>query len=182
MDAGIVEEVVPVALSGARGGVHDDARRDRLEGESVVDLDRDPHGAAGLRDAGEVGLERRIPALVRGDLDAVGPHGRAVRDSFEGEGDAAVGPARRDPDLGLVPGGADVVAQCGIDEDVVVARGHGHLAGLGQRGVLPLLGAADAVGVDAEAPQAVEQLALAGGVVLGAQHEGSFWGVLSVFS
>ena len=42
VQTGIVEEVVPVALPRSVEGVLHDAGRDRLEGQRVVDLDRDP--------------------------------------------------------------------------------------------------------------------------------------------
>src|SRR5215203_6445872 len=79
-------------------------------------------------------------------------------------------PPRGHPDAGLVPGVADVVAQLGLGIDVVVARRHGHLAGARQGPRPPALAPAGPRGVEGEAPEAVECLALARRRVLGSQH------------
>jgi hypothetical protein len=57
VEAGAVEKVVPVDLAHAVRGVLDDARRDRLEAEGVVDHDRDQRLGAGLDVLGDLGLE-----------------------------------------------------------------------------------------------------------------------------
>ena len=65
---------------------------------------------------------------------------------------------------------SDMVAQARVGEQVVVARGHGHVLRVRERPGEPPLGAPDTVDVESETPEPVERLAFAGGGVLGAQH------------
>ena len=58
VDAGEVEEVVPVALGPAARRVLDDTRWDRLEAQRVVDERRDAHLLARRDELRDVGLER----------------------------------------------------------------------------------------------------------------------------
>jgi hypothetical protein len=97
MDARVVEEVVPVALPLAGRGVFDDARRDRLETESVVDDRGDADLLAGADMIADVGLERRVAALMRDDLGVVHPDGGPMRGGLELEHDPLPVPAARHP-------------------------------------------------------------------------------------
>jgi hypothetical protein len=88
MQARVVEEVVPVDLSLAVRGVLDDPGWDRLEAEGVVDH----RGDARLLTRGDVladvGLERRVTALVGHDLGPVHPHCCPVRRRLQVQHDA----------------------------------------------------------------------------------------------
>ena len=170
VQAGVVEEVVEVVLARAIGGLLDVARRDRLPGQDVVDHSGDAVLGARLHDRGDVGLERRVAALVLGDLAAIDPHHRAMGGRAEAQDDPLAGPAGRDPGQGLVPHVADVVAGLRVGEDVVVAGGHRHLTRPGRQAVLPALIAARPGGVEREPPQAVKGLAFPGRRVLGSEH------------
>ena len=122
---------------------------------------------------GDVGLERRVAALVADDLVVVHPHRRPVRRRLEVQHDPLAVPAARHPDGALVPDVAEVVAHRGVGGDVVEAGRHrpsSRASGSGPRE--PPSGASRAVGVEREGPEAVEALGLAGGGVLGAQHGG----------
>ena len=88
----------------------------------------------------------------------------------EAQDDALPRPAARHPHDRLVPGVADVVADRCVGGDVVVAGRHRHVPRVGERPAPPAGVPAFAGRVEAEAPEAVEVLALAGGAVLGAQH------------
>ena len=83
---------------------------------------------AAATSVGDVHLERRVAADVLADLGVVDTDDRAVRRGVEPQHDPLVLPARGHADARLVPGVADVVAYLGVGEEVVVARGHGHLA------------------------------------------------------
>ena len=95
VQAGVVEEVVEVALAGTVGRVLDDAGRDRLPAQDVVHDDGDPVLGARPHEVGDVGLERRVAALVLGDLGVVEPHDRAVRGGVEAQHDPLDRPSRR---------------------------------------------------------------------------------------
>jgi hypothetical protein len=170
VNAGVVEEVVPVALPFAVRGVLDDARRDRLEAQRVVDDGGDPRLFAGRHVVGHVGLERGVAALVGDDLGVADPHRRPVGRGLEVQDDALPVPAPRHSDGGLVPDVAEVVTHCRVGADVVEARRDGHLRGGRERPSEPSLGPAGGVGVEGEAPQSVQGLPLTGGRVLRAKH------------
>ena len=136
----------------------------------VVHHDRDADLVAGGDQLGDVGLERRVPALVAGHLGVADPDDRGVRRGVEPQHHALTGPAARHPDRGLVPGVADVVPAGGPHEHVVVARGDRHGLRGGQRGTVPALAPTGARRVEAEVPQAVQGLALAARGVLGTKH------------
>jgi hypothetical protein len=152
----VVKEVEEEALTGAVGRLIDVARWDGLPGQDVVDDGGYPVLCAGLHDVGDFGLERRVAALVLGHLDAVDPHHRAMGGRAEVQDDPLADPAGRDPDHGLVPRVAHVVAHLSLGEDIVVAGGHGYRARRGRQAVPPAVAAADAVCVKREPPEAVE--------------------------
>ncbi len=179
VQAGEVVEVVKIDLPTTLGGVVDDARRNRLEGQFVVHHRGDAHLLAGFDQAGDVGLERRVAARMRHHLDAVHPHHRGVRGRIEAQHDALPGPATRHDRRGLVPGVANVVAALGAGTDVVVAGRHRHLTRVGQRGREPLVATSVTGGVETERPQAAQRFAFAGGGVLGSQHRCSLFRVSS---
>jgi hypothetical protein len=172
VDAGVVEEVVPVLLPLAVRGVLDDARRDGLEAQRVVDDGGDPHLFAGGHVLGDVGLEGRVAALVGDDLGVADPDRRAVGRGLEVQGDPLPVPAARHPDRGLVPDVAEVVPLRRLGADVVEAGRHGHLPGIRQRSPEPSIRPAGTVGVEGEPPQAIQGLPLPGGRVLRAKHLG----------
>ena len=171
MQAGVVEEVVVVALgAGAVGLDLDHARRHRLERQLVVDDGRDTEGAAGCREVADVGLERRVAALVLDDEFVVDPHRGAMCRGVEPEHETPVIPSGRCIHRPLVPDVSDVVVELLVDEQVVVARRHGDGTGVGERATPPLVAPPGPGGVGRERPQAVEPLALPNAVVLWSQH------------
>jgi len=157
---------VPVPLAATGGRLLDDAGRDGLEAQGVVDADGDPHELAGRRHRADVGLGRRVAALVPDDLLVAHPDRGPVRGRLEVQDDALARPPAGHAHRPLVPDLADVVAQARVDE-VVVARGHGHVLRVPERPGEPPLGAPRAVDIEAEPPQPVEGLAFTGRGVLG---------------
>ena len=127
-----------------------------MPAEHVVDDDRDAYLAAGLDDVGDVGLERRVAALVLGNLRLVDPDDRAVRRGVEAQHDPLATPSLRDARHGLVPGVADVVVYLGLREHVVVARRNRHLPRPRERLLPPALGPTLALRIESEAPEPVE--------------------------
>ena len=87
MNAGVVEEVVPVLLLRALGRVDDDARRNGLEGQSIVDAHRQLTFFAGADVVGDVGLERKVAPGMVGHLGIVDPDGDGVGGGLEVEAD-----------------------------------------------------------------------------------------------
>lgn len=160
--AGVVEEVVEVVLAALAAGLLDEAGRDRVEGEAVVDGDREPNALPLPGQLGDVRLERRVAADVADDRGLVHPHLGGVGRRAEPQEDPLPGEAARDPDRALVPDVADVLAHGAVRDDVVVAGRHRHPASLVERAGEPALGAATIVRVEAEAPQPVEGDDLAG--------------------
>ena len=134
VDAGVVEEVVPVPLPRTGRGVLDDARRDRLEAQRVVDQDGDAGQFAGEYVFGDISRERRVAALMRDHLRVADPHPGTVGGRLEVQHDPPAVPAAGDPDGGLVPDVAEVVAYGGVDRDVVEAGRYSHLAGVRRAG------------------------------------------------
>jgi hypothetical protein len=126
----VVEEVVEVPLLAPLGAVDDHTRWHRLPGQLVVDDHGHPQLRARRGEGRDVGLERRVPALVLGDLDVVRPDHGAVRRGVEAQHDPLAGPAAGDAHPGLVPDVTDVVAHGDVRDDVVEARGHRHEPGL----------------------------------------------------
>ena len=171
MQAGVVEEVVVVALgAGAVGLDLDHARRHRLEGQLVVDDGRDTQGAAGCGEVADVGLERRVATLVLDDEFVVDPHRGAMGRGVEAQHETPAIPTGRRVHGPLIPDVADVVVELLVDEQVVVARRHRDGAGVGQRAAPPLVAPPGTGGVGRERPHAVEPFALPNPVVLWSQH------------
>ena len=105
------------------------------------------------RQVGDVGLERRVPADVLGDLGAVDVDHALVGGGIHTQHHAFAGPPARHPHRPLVPDPADVVADRLVGEHVVVAgRDRGLEGGLELVG--PRLGGGGVV--EREAPQSVE--------------------------
>jgi hypothetical protein len=174
VDSGVVEEIVPVALALTSRSDFDDARWDRLPMQRVVDQRCNPYLLSGRDMVGDIGLERGVAALVRHHLHVVDPDRGAVCCRLEVEHNASSLPATRDPGSRLVPDVAEVVADGRLDCDVIEARWHSRLAGIGQRPAEPAGGSTLTFRVQPELPQAVQALPLAGAGVLRSQHGGSF--------
>ena len=171
MQAGVVEEVVVVALRALAVGSHlDHAGRHRLERELVVDGHGEPQCLPGLSEAGEIGLERRVATLVLDHQFVVDPHGRAVRRGIEPEDDALPNPAGGDVQRALVPDVTDEVVEFVVDEQIVEAGRHGNVARLGEWTAPPPGRAADECRIRPEPPDAVEAHAFTNPVVLWPQH------------
>ena len=131
VEAGVVEEVVEVPLPGPVGGVLDDARRDRLEAQRVVDQHGDPHTVTGGHVVGDVELERGVTALVADDLGVVDPHRRSMRRRLEVQRHPAALPAPRHPHHRLVPDVTEEVAHRRIGGKLVEAGRYRHGPGVG---------------------------------------------------
>ncbi len=170
MQPGVIEKVVEVALAGAVRSVLYVARRERLPGQHVVDDDTDAVLGTELDNLGHVGLERRVAALVLGDLGAVQPDHGSVGRRAEPQYDPFADPGCRHTDRRLVPGIADVVVHRRVGEDVVIAGGHRHLPRPRWQPFPPLLVPAALFGVGHEPPQAVQGLALPGRRVSWCEH------------
>ena len=130
----VVEEVVEVLLHAAAVvELLHVARRDRRPRQLVVDHDRHARLLARAHVLGDVGLERRVAALVLDDLRVADPRRRAVRGGVEAQDDPLPVPAPRHADRALVPDVADVVARLARRHDVVEAGRDGHLRVARQR-------------------------------------------------
>src|SRR6185295_13681744 len=105
---------------------------------------------------GDIGLERRVAALVLDDLRIAHPYRRSVRGGVEAKDDPPAVPSPRHANRALVPHVAHVVARLSRRHHVVEARRHGHLRIPREPARPPALGLADTVAVEREAPQAVE--------------------------
>ena len=92
VQAGVVEEVVEVALPLAIRRVLDEARGYRLPGQGVVHDHGDPVLDAEFDDVGDVGFERRVSALMLGDLSSVDPRHRPMGRRVEPQHDPLPGP------------------------------------------------------------------------------------------
>lgn len=174
VEAGVVVEVVEVALHLLAELVGlDEAGRDRLPGEPVVDGHRQAEGRAG--ELGDVGLEGEVAAHVADHLGVVDPHPGGVGGGAEAHEQALAVSQSRGVDDALVPGPAHVVVDLGLGGDVVVGGGHRHGPRIRERGPEPALLDAVVGGVDGEVPHPVEVDDRAGGGGPGAQHACSFW-------
>jgi hypothetical protein len=170
---GVVEEIVEVPLpfppAGADG---DSSRRDRLHAQLVPDPDRDPRRLTAPQLPGHVGLERRVPAGMLGDLDVADPHGAMVGGRVTAQHDAPARPGGRHPDVPLVPDVPRVLALGRVGDQVVVAGRDGHLPRPGQRAAPPGLRDALAAGIEPEAPQPVQAAAVPAAAFPWCQHYG----------
>ena len=172
MNAGVVEEVVPVLLLRALGRVDDDARRNGLEGQSIVDAHRQLTFFAGADVVGDVGLERKVAPGMVGHLDIVDPDGGGVGGGLEVDDDAILGPAARDADFALIPDRADVITDCGVGGEILVGGRNCHLGALRQQLGEPSLGLAAVLGVEGEVPHSRQTLCFSGRGVLWSKHHG----------
>jgi nucleotide-binding universal stress UspA family protein len=115
-----------------------------------------------------------VGSLERSRLERVlaGSVGEALRGGVEAQDDPLPVPAPGHADRALVPDVADVVVRLARRHDVVEAGRDGHLPVAGQHARPPTLGSARAVGVEREAPQAVERGALPRGGLARTEHRG----------
>ena len=89
LEAVVVEEVVEVALPTLpRPVVLDDAGRDRLPREDVVDPHSEPDRCPGFDVFGDVDVEGQVAALMGRDLDIVDEDSGGMRYRLEVQGDA----------------------------------------------------------------------------------------------
>ena len=178
VQSGVVEEVKEKVLPRPVRSLDHVTRRDGIPSEDAVDDCGDAMLAAGLNEVGDLGLERREPALMLDHLLTVDPDGRAVGGRAEAQHDPLAGPARRHADGRLVPHLANVVVHLGVSEDVVVAGGDGHLSRLARQAAGPVARTTVAVGVEREPPQPVQRLTLTGRCVSWCQHLFSYVGAV----
>ena len=167
----VVEEVVILPLTpGAVRQYLNQARRQGLPCQLVVDHDGEAELLAGLDQGGDVSLEGCVPALVLGNTGVRDPDRGPVRRRVESQDDPLAGPAAGDEDRALVPDVTDVVMHPRVRQHVVEAARDRHPQGAGQPRPPPALCTAGAGGVEREAPDAVEPFGLPGAVVLRPKH------------
>ena len=170
VDAGVIEEVVPVLLLRALGRVDDNPRRNGLEGQPIIDTNREPTFFARADMIGDIGFEREVPANMSDDLDVVDPDGGGMSRRLEMDDDAIIGPTARNANLTLVPDWANVIAGGGISGEILVRRRNCHLGARGQRSSEPFLCLAAVLGVEGKVPHPRQTLRVPGGGVLWSQH------------
>ena len=172
VNAGVVEEVVPVPLLRAFGRVDDNSRRNGLEGQPIVDAHRESAFFARADVVGDVGLEGEVSADVTGHLDIVDPDSRGVSGGLEMDHDAVAGPAAWDADLALVPDRADMITGAGVGEEVLIRGRNRHFDALRQPLGEPSLGLTVILGVEGEVPHSRQTLCFSGRGVLWPKHHG----------
>src|SRR6185369_12816191 len=101
------------------------------------DADAQAVGRPLLRQASDVEGEGQVAAHVLAQVLPVEPDAGPIHRRPEPEADAPATPARVQLELGLVPGGPEVVA--GVIEQVVPAARHGDLPRRGQAALEPAI-------------------------------------------
>src|SRR3954447_4315477 len=162
VNARVVQEAVPVTLTLSCGSVLDNTRRDRLPMQDVVDQGGDSDLLTRPHMISDVRFERRVAALVGNNLGLVNPDRRTVCCGFEVQHDPLSLPAPRHPQHPLVPDIAEIVPHGCVSSDVVKARRHSHLSGIGQWTGEPAIVSTVAARVKGELPQTVEAFAFPG--------------------
>ena len=156
MDAGIVVEVEVGGSdlfavgqgSGVAGGQH-------VLVQLIVQQDAQLVVLVVADDVGDDCVKGQEAALVLCDLDAVHKDAGVVGGRAEADGNVLAAPLAGHEEIGLVPEIAAVLAGFLIGEEVAEGSGHGHGDGLRQA-VCPVCIDALALGVEAEAPHAVQ--------------------------
>ena len=173
MQAAIGEEVVGrlrIVLEievGLRGV---GTRRHAVERQAVLDADRQPVGRPVPRQAADVEGERQMAAHVLAEVLAVEPDPGVVNRRTEAQANPAAAPARVEVEVGLVPGGPEVIAR--VVEQVVPATGHRDLARRRQAGREPPVGLAPVGGIKLEAPETGEVARRAGRALVRIEQAG----------
>ena len=170
MDAGVVVEVEVGSSdllavgqhSGLAGGQH-------VLVQLVVQQDAELVVLVVADDVGHDCVEGQEAALVLDDLNAVDEHAGMMGGRAETDGDVLAAPLAGNEEIGLIPEIAAVLAGLLVGEEVAEGCGNGHGDALRQA-VCPVALDALALGVEAEAPHAVQTDDTAGSGSAGIQQ------------